>query len=37
MGKNPIVFFEIGSADGAKTREFFEQLFDWEITEAGPA
>lgn len=37
MSKNPIVHFEIGCADGAKTREFFEQLFDWEITEAGPA
>ena len=37
MGKNPIVHFEIGCADGSKTREFFEQLFDWEITAAGPA
>ena len=37
MSKNPIVHFEIGCADGAKTGEFFAQLFDWDITTVGPA
>jgi len=30
--KNPVVHFEIGCRDGGKTREFFAELFDWEIS-----
>ena len=30
---NPIVHFEIGCHDGPQCREFFAQLFDWEITD----
>ena len=37
MSKNPVVHFEIGCADGGKTSEFFRELFDWEITQQGPA
>ena len=33
---NPICHFEIGCRDSAKTKEFFGQLFDWEMNEAGP-
>jgi predicted enzyme related to lactoylglutathione lyase len=36
MGR-PVVYFEIGCRDSAKTREFYADLFDWQITEAGPA
>ena len=36
MGK-PVVHFEIGCRDKAKTQAFYSQLFDWDITQAGPA
>jgi len=36
MGQ-PVVHFEIGCRDRAKTAEFFAQLFDWKMQEAGPA
>jgi len=35
MGR-PVVHFEIGCRDSAKTRDFYAKLFDWQITE-GPA
>ncbi len=34
---NPVVYFEIGCRDRAKTSEFYAQLFDWSIVEQGPA
>ena len=34
MSKNPIVHFEIGVTNGAKTSEFFAKLFDWKIAPA---
>ncbi|MEM8995319.1 MAG: VOC family protein [Acidobacteriota bacterium] len=34
MKKNPVIHFEIGCRDGGEAREFFAELFDWEI--AGP-
>jgi predicted enzyme related to lactoylglutathione lyase len=36
MGQ-PVVHFEIGCRDKAKTEGFFRELFGWSITEAGPA
>ena len=36
MGK-PVVFFEIGCTDNARTVEFFSKLFDWQITPSGPS
>lgn len=36
MGQ-PVVHFEIGCSDSAKTQEFFSQLFGWEIQQQGPA
>jgi predicted enzyme related to lactoylglutathione lyase len=36
MGK-PVVHFEIGCRDTAKTQAFYSQLFDWDITKAGHA
>src|SRR5689334_9829604 len=36
MGK-PVVHFEIGCRDAAKTQAFYSRLFDWDITQAGPA
>jgi len=36
MGR-PVVHFEIGCRDGARTQAFFSQLFDWKIQQAGPA
>lgn len=33
----PVVHFEIGGRDSAKTQAFYSKLFDWEITQAGPA
>ena len=32
--KHPVVHFEIGCDNGNKTREFFTQLFGWEISDA---
>jgi uncharacterized protein len=36
MGQ-PVVHFEIGCRDSAKTQEFYAKLFDWQIQAAGPA
>jgi predicted enzyme related to lactoylglutathione lyase len=36
MGR-PVVHFEIGCRDKAKTGEFYSQLFDWKVTPSGPA
>lgn len=36
MGR-PVVHFEIGCRDSAKTQEFYSRLFDWKITPMGPA
>jgi uncharacterized protein len=33
----PVVHFEIGCRDIAKTQEFYAKLFDWKITPMGPA
>jgi uncharacterized protein len=34
---HPVVHFEIGCKDSKKTQDFYTSLFDWNITEAGPA
>jgi len=36
MGQ-PVVHFEIGCRDSARTQEFYAKLFDWKIQAAGPA
>ena len=36
MGR-PVVHFEIGCRDRARTGDFYSKLFDWQITAAGPA
>jgi len=36
MGR-PVVHFEIGCRDSAKTQEFYTKLFDWTVTPMGPA
>lgn len=36
MGQ-PVVHFEIGCKDRAKTEEFFSALFGWQIQQMGPA
>jgi len=36
MGR-PVVHFEIGCDDSAKTTEFYSTLFDWQIQKQGPA
>jgi predicted enzyme related to lactoylglutathione lyase len=36
MGR-PVVYFEIGCRDRAKTGDFYSKLFGWQITAAGPA
>lgn len=36
MGQ-PVVHFEIGCRDSAKTQEFYAKLFGWKIQQAGPA
>jgi uncharacterized protein len=36
MGK-PVVHFEIGCREKAKTAEFYGTLFDWTMQEMGPA
>ena len=36
MGR-PVVHFETGCKDRARTEEFFSKLFDWKIDRAGPA
>lgn len=32
MKPHPVVHFEIGCREGESTREFFSQLFGWEIS-----
>ena len=34
---HPVVHFEIGCRDSAKTQEFYKKLFDWKIDVMGPA
>lgn len=34
---HPVVHFEVGCRDQARTSEFFSQMFDWSIEQAGPA
>ncbi len=36
MGR-PLVHFEIGCRDKARTAEFFSKLFEWNTQESGPA
>jgi predicted enzyme related to lactoylglutathione lyase len=36
MGR-PVVHFEIGCRDSAKTQEFYSKMFDWKISAMGPA
>ena len=36
MGR-PVVHFEIGCRDRAKTGDFYSKLFGWQVTAAGPA
>jgi predicted enzyme related to lactoylglutathione lyase len=36
MGK-PVVLFEIGCRNSARTAEFFSRLFEWDTQAAGPA
>jgi len=35
--RSPVVHFEIGCKDRAKTEKFFSELFGWRIANAGPA
>jgi predicted enzyme related to lactoylglutathione lyase len=34
---HPVVHFEIGCRDTARTQDFYSKLFDWNIKQAGPA
>jgi predicted enzyme related to lactoylglutathione lyase len=34
---NPVVHFEIGCRDAAKTGEFYSKLLGWELSDYGPA
>lgn len=34
---NPVVHFEIGCRDSARTQQLYKNLFDWTIDAAGPA
>jgi len=34
---HPVVHFEIGCRDITKTQDFYKKLFDWKISEMGPA
>lgn len=34
---NPVVHFEIGCRDVARTSEFYTRLFDWKLQPGGPA
>jgi len=34
---HPVVHFEIGCDDLAKTQDFYQRLFDWKIDPMGPA
>ena len=34
---HPVVHFEIGCRDSAKTQEFYGKLFNWKMSSFGPA
>ena len=34
---NPVIHFEIGCRDSARTQQLYRSLFDWTIDSAGPA
>ena len=34
---HPVVHFEVGCKDSAKTQQFYASLFGWKIQQAGPA
>jgi predicted enzyme related to lactoylglutathione lyase len=34
---HPVVHFEIGCRDSARTQEFYKKLFDWKISDMGAA
>jgi predicted enzyme related to lactoylglutathione lyase len=34
---NPVVYFEVGCRDRKQTAEFYSTLFDWKISDQGPA
>jgi len=34
---NPVVHFEIGCKESQKTQNFYANLFEWKIQQAGPA
>ncbi|MGH9866285.1 MAG: VOC family protein [Candidatus Acidiferrales bacterium] len=34
---HPVVHFEIGCRDSAKTQDFYAKLFGWKFEQAGPA
>ncbi len=34
---NPVVHFEIGCRDKAATQAFYGKMFDWQMSEMGPA
>jgi len=36
MGR-PVIYFEIGCRDAAKTEQFYSKLFDWQTSQNGPA
>lgn len=36
MGR-PVIHFEIGCRDAAKTEAFYQKMFDWETSTRGPA
>jgi predicted enzyme related to lactoylglutathione lyase len=36
MGR-AVIHFEIGCRDSAETQKFYRDMFDWNITQAGPA
>jgi len=34
---NPVIHLEIGCKDDDKTKAFYSELFNWNITQEGPA
>ena len=34
---HPVIHFEIGCRDSAKTSDFYAKLFDWQMNPVGPA
>ncbi len=35
--KNPVVHFEIGCRDSARSQAFYQDVFEWEIEQEGPS